>query len=115
NRAKISTGKKKCPTNPITDPKQFTIIPNRSSFFIPSWSDSFPYTAVPIEKVNMNDEFTQFILAGSLLKSLAISGNETFKTISFKTLKKKEHRAIIKFDYGANLNVNEVYSHFTLQ
>ena len=62
----------------------------------------------------MNAVFTQFTLAGSLLKSLAISGNETFKTISFKTLKKKEHKAIIKLDYGVNLTVNEMYSHLTL-
>ena len=62
----------------------------------------------------MNAVFTQFTLAGSLLKSLAISGNETFKTISFKTLK-KEHKAIIKLDYGVNLTVNEMYSHLTLQ
>src|SRR5699024_4246179 len=83
------TGKKKCPPNAITDPKQFNIIPNRRRFFIPSWSDSFPYTAVPIEKVNMKDEFTQCILAGSLVKSQAKPGTETVNTISFNTQKKK--------------------------
>ena len=63
---------------------------------MPNWSDSFPYTAVPMEKVNIKAVFTQFVLAGGLLKSFAISGNETFKTISFNTLKKDKMQSQIK-------------------
>lgn len=75
--------------NPIKDPTQFITIPNIINFLIPIKSDSLPYTAVPMEKVNTKDVFTQFVLAGALLNSFAISGNETFNTISFNTLKKE--------------------------
>src|SRR5690625_7639752 len=77
----ISKAKKEWPTNPVTDPKQYIIIPDRSNLVMPNRSESFPYTAVPMEKVNIKAVFTQFVLAGGLLKSFAISGNETFKTI----------------------------------
>src|SRR5699024_6514555 len=95
-RTIISKEKKEWPTNPITDPKQIIIIPNHNNLFMPNCSDSFPYTAVPMEKVNIKAVFTQFVLAGGLLKSFAISGNETFKTISFITLKKKKIQRQIK-------------------
>src|SRR5699024_12865919 len=49
-----------------------------------------------MEKVNIKAVFTQFVLAGGLLKSFAISGNETFKTISFTTLKKDKMQSQIK-------------------
>src|SRR5699024_5123918 len=104
-RAIISKEKKEWPTNPITDPKQFIIIPNRSNLLMPNCSDSFPYTDVPMENVNIKDVFTKIVLAGGLLKSFAISGNETFKTISLNTLKTDKMQSQIKiwlwrkFDY----------------
>ena len=49
-----------------------------------------------MEKVNIKAVFTQFVLAGGLLKSFAISGNETFKTASFNTLKKDKMQSQIK-------------------
>ena len=65
-----------------------------------------------MEKVNIKAVFTQFVLAGGLLKSFAISGNETFKTISFNTQKDKM-QSQIKICCVVNSIVNRMYSHFT--
>lgn len=65
-----------------------------------------------MEKVNIKAVFTQFVLAGGLLKSFAISGNETFKTASFNTLKKIKCKAKLKFGCVVNSIVNRMYSHF---
>src|SRR5699024_6537176 len=38
---------------------------------MPNRSDSFPYTAVPMEKVNIKAVFTQFVLAGGLKRGFS--------------------------------------------
>src|SRR5699024_12541881 len=83
-------------TIPMPDAEQFSLIPHRSNLLMRNCLDSFPYTAVPMEKVKIKAVFTQFVRAGGLLKSFAISGNETFKPISFNTLKKDKMQSQIK-------------------
>ncbi|EUQ50924.1 hypothetical protein T815_02766, partial [Staphylococcus aureus AGEN6010] len=44
------------------------LIPIINNFYMLILSDNFPYTAVPIEKVNIYAVFTQFVIPGVVLK-----------------------------------------------
>src|SRR5699024_12875931 len=55
--------------------------------FLFQQTEPCPCTTVHLEKVHIYTVFPQVVIPAEVLKSVAISGKQTFKTISFNTLK----------------------------